>query len=117
MRVKTRDMQNDEHRARNTVPRPIVDSTRPVFMKSDLHTSSADTDVSLTFDDNRLASLVFGLYDQNLAHIERRLGLQVTANGNHVVIKGPYVLAEQARHVLETLYDLVREGVPITVMW
>ncbi|MGV6875105.1 PhoH family protein [Pseudochelatococcus sp. B33] len=71
---------------------------------------SDSTDVSLTFDDNRLASLVFGLYDQNLAHIERRLGLQITANGNHVVIKGPASVAEQARHVLEALYEHVREG-------
>ncbi|MFC0217084.1 phosphate starvation-inducible PhoH-like protein [Pseudochelatococcus lubricantis] len=73
-----------------------------------------DTDLSLTFDDNRLASLVFGLYDQNLAHIERKLGLQITANGNHVVIKGPPTVAEQARHVLESLYEQVREGTTIT---
>ncbi|MGI6245992.1 MAG: PhoH family protein [Pseudochelatococcus sp.] len=73
-----------------------------------------DTDISLTFDDNRLASLVFGLYDQNLAHIERKLGLQITANGNHVVIKGPPAVSEQARHVLESLYEQVREGGGIT---
>lgn len=120
MRVKTRDMQQDpkmqhgQSRSRNVAPHSIVDTTRPVFMKADLQTSSADSDVSLTFDDNRLASLVFGLYDQNLAHIERRLGLQITANGNHVVIKGPNVIAEQARHVLESLYEQVREGITIT---
>ncbi|MFT0891732.1 PhoH family protein [Pseudochelatococcus sp. G4_1912] len=83
-------------------------------MNADQSSSNATTDVSLTFDDNRLASLVFGLYDQNLAHMERRLGLQVTANGNHVVIKGPYSVAEQARHVLESLYEQVREGITIT---
>ena len=33
------------------------------------------TEVVLSFDDNRLASLVFGQYDQNLAHLERRLGV------------------------------------------
>ncbi|WP_183754504.1 PhoH family protein [Pseudochelatococcus contaminans] len=77
--------------------------------------SSPDAvDVSLTFDNNRLASLVFGLYDQNLAHIERRLGLQVTANGNHVVIKGPASVAEQAKNVLEALYERVASGVTIT---
>ena len=26
-------------------------------------------EITLTFDDNRLASLVFGHYDQNLAHL------------------------------------------------
>ena len=35
----------------------------------------------LTFDDNRLASLVFGQYDQNVAHIERRLNVTATALG------------------------------------
>ena len=31
--------------------------------------------IVLTFDDNRLASLLFGQYGQNLALIERRLGV------------------------------------------
>ena len=35
--------------------------------------SDEAVEVPLTFDDNRLASLVFGQYDQNVAHIERRL--------------------------------------------
>ena len=33
------------------------------------------TQVVLAFDDNRLASLLFGQYGQNLALIERRLGV------------------------------------------
>ena len=49
---------------------------------------------SLTFDDNRLASLVFGQYDQNVAHLERRLGVTATAHGNHVVVKGSPEAAE-----------------------
>ena len=32
-----------------------------------------EAEIILTFDDNRLASLVFGQFDQNLAHLERRL--------------------------------------------
>ena len=50
------------------------------------------TEVVLAFDDNRLASLVFGQYDQNLAHLERRLGVVVNPNGNHVTIRGPRFL-------------------------
>ncbi len=34
-------------------------------------------EIKLTFEDNRLASLVFGQYDQNIAHLERRLGIFV----------------------------------------
>ena len=35
---------------------------------------SATTQVVLAFDDNRLASVLFGQYGQNLALVERRLG-------------------------------------------
>jgi len=33
------------------------------------------TQIALTFDDNRLVSTLFGQYGQNLALIERRLGV------------------------------------------
>ncbi|WP_188912768.1 PhoH family protein [Salinarimonas ramus] len=71
--------------------------------------------ISLTFDDNRLASLVFGHYDQNLAHLERRLGVLANANGNCVVLRGAPEAAEQARRVLESLYEQVRSGAPLAV--
>ena len=70
-------------------------------------------EISLTFDDNRLASLVFGQYDQNVAHIERKLGVTATALGNHLVVKGPPDAAELARRVFEKLFDRVREGGPL----
>nr|WP_245513353.1 PhoH family protein [Enterovirga rhinocerotis] len=65
-------------------------------------------EITLAFEDNAKASLVFGLYDQNLAHIERRLGIMLNALGNRVVIKGPPDLATRARLVLEGLYDRVQ---------
>lgn len=67
-------------------------------------------EIILSFDDNRLASKVFGLYDQNLAHLERRLGIVANANGNHVVLKGAAESAERARRVLEELYARARRG-------
>ena len=67
-------------------------------------------EVSLTFDDNRLASLVFGQYDQNVAHIERKLEVTATALGNHLVVKGPPDAAEKARRVFERLYARVKTG-------
>ena len=68
------------------------------------------TEIVLAFDDNRLASLVFGNYDQNLAHIERRLGVTANANGNLVVIRGPRDASEQARRVFEMLYERAKQG-------
>ena len=67
-------------------------------------------EVSLSFDDNRLASLVFGHYDQNIARIERRLGVTANANGNQIIIRGPKDASEQARRVFEMLYERAKLG-------
>jgi phosphate starvation-inducible PhoH-like protein len=67
-------------------------------------------EITLTFDDNRLAGLVFGQYDQNLAHLERRLAVVANANGNRVTVRGTPEASEQARRVLELLYDRARAG-------
>ena len=66
--------------------------------------------IALTFDDNRLASALFGQYGQNLALIERRLGVVATSRGNHVTLEGPREGCEQARRVLETLYERLKRG-------
>jgi phosphate starvation-inducible PhoH-like protein len=67
-------------------------------------------ETTLAFDDNGLASVVFGHYDQNLAAIERGLGVTANANGNHVVIKGPKEATEHARRVFEMLYERAKLG-------
>lgn len=91
--------------------------SRPDF-KPDPRRPIVDPDaaeVTLAFDDNRYASLVFGQYDQNLAKLERKLGILANANGNHVTLKGPIEACENARHVLETLYGRVKLGQSITL--
>ena len=74
----------------------------------------AATQLVLAFDDNRLASVLFGQYGQNLALIERRLGVVAEQRGNHVSIAGSRDAVEQARHVLESLYDRLRHGDELT---
>ena len=76
---------------------------------------SPPTEITLAFDDNRFASLVFGQYDQNIAKIERRLGVSASTNGNHVTIKGPAESCDQARRVFETLYERVKHGHAVTL--
>jgi phosphate starvation-inducible PhoH-like protein len=76
---------------------------------------SEDAEIALTFDDNRLASLVFGHYDQNIAHVERRLGVMLNALGNRVIIKGEPDSASRARRVLESLYERVRREGALTL--
>ncbi len=68
------------------------------------------TQIVLAFDDNRLASMLFGQYGQNLALIERRLGVVADQRGNHVTIDGSRDACEQARRVLEGLYEQLKRG-------
>jgi len=68
------------------------------------------TQVVLAFDDNRLASLLFGQYGQNLALIERRLGVVAEQRGNHVTLAGSRDGVERARRVLEGLYEQLKRG-------
>ena len=68
------------------------------------------TQVVLAFDDNRLASLLFGQYGQNLALIERRLGVVAEQRGNHITLAGSRDGVERARRVLEGLYEQLKRG-------
>lgn len=68
------------------------------------------THVVLAFDDNRLVGDLFGQFDQNLALIEQRLGVDAVARGNQVVIKGRHSGCEQARRALEALYARLQQG-------
>ncbi len=72
--------------------------------------SDAATQIVVTFDDNRLASALFGQYGQNLALVERRLGVVAEQRGNHITIAGSRDACEQARRVLEGLYDELKRG-------
>jgi phosphate starvation-inducible protein PhoH and related proteins len=72
--------------------------------------AETDAQIVLTFDDNRLASMLFGQYGQNLALIERRLGVAATSRGNHVTLSGPREPCEQGRRILQTLYERLERG-------
>ncbi|HZR89877.1 MAG TPA: KH domain-containing protein, partial [Bradyrhizobium sp.] len=66
--------------------------------------------IVLTFDDNRHASVLFGQYGQNLALIERRLGVVAEQRGNQVTLEGSRDAVEQARRVLDGLYQQIKRG-------
>jgi phosphate starvation-inducible PhoH-like protein len=70
----------------------------------------APMQIVLAFDDNRLASALFGQYGQNLALIERKLGVVADSRGNHVTIEGSRDACDQARRVLEQLYERLKRG-------
>ncbi|MDJ0448409.1 PhoH family protein [Methylocystis sp. JR02] len=74
-----------------------------------------DAEITLAFENNKYASLVFGHYDQNLAKIERRLKIASFANGNHVTLKGKAEACEHGRRVLEALYERIAKGQTIAL--
>jgi phosphate starvation-inducible PhoH-like protein len=64
----------------------------------------------LTFENNRLASELFGQFDQNLKLIEQRLGVDARARGNTVAITGELNATNLARKALDYLYDRLQKG-------
>ncbi len=70
--------------------------------------------VVLAFEDNRLVSDLFGQFDQNLALIEQRLGVEAIAHGNRVTIRGDKSATERAKLALEALYTRLQGGHDVT---
>jgi phosphate starvation-inducible PhoH-like protein len=77
--------------------------------------NSHSSQLELAFEDNRLAAQLYGDFDQHLALIEQRLGVQATPRGNHVMLRGAASNVDQARRVLESLYAMLEEGQPVDV--
>ena len=69
--------------------------------------------IVLTFDNNKYASALYGQFDENLARLEQKLGVDIRSRGNQVAIKGDAVAAEQARRALDHLYGRLQEGAHI----
>ena len=69
-----------------------------------------ETQAVIDFDDNRAASALVGPYGQNLALVERRLGVVVDSRGNHITIGGSRDGCDAARRVLESLYTQAVQG-------
>jgi phosphate starvation-inducible PhoH-like protein len=82
----------------------------PAIPQAATSEDTATTQVVLAFDDNKLAAVLFGQYGQNLALIERRLGVTADSRGNHVTLEGSRAGCEQARRVLEGLYERLKRG-------
>lgn len=62
------------------------------------------------FEDNRLAAVVYGQHDRNLARIEQLLGVVLINRGNRVAIEGSADRTEIAYQVLTDLNTLAGQG-------
>jgi phosphate starvation-inducible PhoH-like protein len=69
--------------------------------------------ITLTFDDNRLLPALFGEHDRHLSIIEDRLEVQLTPRGNHLSLHGSDEACRNVRHVLDTLYERLRDGLEV----
>jgi len=86
----------------------------PVIPPAAASEETATTQIVIAFEDNRLASILFGQYGQNLALVERRLGVMAEQRGNHVTIEGSRAACEQARVVLQGLYEQAKRNHDLT---
>ncbi len=64
------------------------------------------TNVNLEPDDSRRLATLCGPFDQNLKHIERRLGVRIRSRGNAFSISGPEPRVRHGEALLERLYRL-----------
>ena len=77
--------------------------------------ASDATHIALTFENNRLASELFGQFDQHLALIEQRLKIDARARGNTVTLRGDELATNQARRALDYLYDRLQKGASVDI--
>lgn len=88
-----------------------IDTADPIErLETGLNAASDMAHLVVAFDDNRLVTDLYGEFDQNLAMIEQKLGVDIIARGNQVTIKGDANACDHARHVLQSLYDRLTEG-------
>ncbi len=68
----------------------------------------------LEFEDAQTAGYLYGSRDDNLKALEKHLQVQIRTRGTEVTITGPEDATRLAMLVLAQLYDLVRQGHPVT---
>ncbi|PCI62737.1 MAG: phosphate starvation-inducible protein PhoH [Kordiimonadales bacterium] len=71
--------------------------------------------VVVEFQDNKLAAMVFGQHDQNLARIEQRLHVSLINRGNRIAIEGAAGPSAQAKSILAELYEMAEKGRELSV--
>jgi phosphate starvation-inducible protein PhoH and related proteins len=68
---------------------------------------------TLEFEDHQVAGFVYGRGDENLQALEKALGVDVSARGTVVTLRGDEAALRLASTVLVQLYDLVAGGHPV----
>ena len=67
----------------------------------------------MTFDDNRLLPALFGEQNSHLRDIEKAFNVQIHSRGNQIAILGRRSDTQQARQILNILWDKLRKGADV----
>ena len=104
----------DNRPRERTIRGQLMGTTVPVRMtkKAPIFRSSEQRKVA--FADNDLVQMLFGQQNQHLRIIDRLLQIKSNVRGNEVILEGPEASLDLAVRTLESLYDLLQAGYPIT---
>ena len=75
--------------------------------------AQAEAGAQIRFDDNTLLPLLFGDHDRHLVRIEHALGVVLRSRGNEIAINGPPSSVAATEAVLRTLYNKLKQGLPM----
>ncbi len=64
----------------------------------------------LSFENNQLATQLFGQFDEHLAMLEKLLEIEAVARGNEVLLSGDEMAVHRGRMALEHLYGRLERG-------
>ncbi|RZV33808.1 MAG: PhoH family protein [Sphingomonadaceae bacterium] len=64
----------------------------------------------MEFENQSLLVPLFGQFDANLVQVENRLGVFISARGDHVQIEGPEDSVARARETIQSMYDRLAQG-------
>ena len=65
--------------------------------------------VRMDFENNGVLALLIGEHNQNLAHLEQRLGVSLNSFGNSIKIKGKADAVKRTQSALEDMYRAINE--------
>ncbi|MBI2066580.1 MAG: PhoH family protein [Deltaproteobacteria bacterium] len=77
------------------------------------HSGKEPSLTKIQFEDSNAARDLFGVQDENIRTIEKKLGVQIDIRGNHVSIRGHQTEVALVEKVLHQLYEMVRRGFPV----
>ena len=68
---------------------------------------------ALILEDNAVAQVLYGENDRNLRALEQEIGVEISARGNRVRVRGGDLESKLAKRVILDLYAMAASGLEI----